>query len=40
MIIIASEFDILETISTDLIIDKFTMSSEVLKKLLLPISVK
>jgi len=39
LMIIASESDVLETISTDVIIDKFAMSSDVLKKLLLPLSV-
>lgn len=36
LMIIASESDILEKISTDQIIDKFAMSSESLKNLLLP----
>ena len=37
LMILASETDALDTISTDVIIDKFAMSSDVLKKLLLPV---
>ena len=40
IMIITSESDILQLISTVLIIDNFAMSSEIPQKLLFPISVK